>query len=379
MALRGIQVLELAGLAPGPLCGMILADFGASVIVVDKVGPKLNMNFLSEGKSSMNVDLKNSKGQEFFRRMVKQSDVLIEPFRAGVMEKLNLSPETLLKDNPKLIFARLTGYGQSGPYSSKAGHDINYVSLSGLFSLFGWRNKQPTPPANFAADFAGGGLSCALGIVMALFEREKSGQGQVVDASMVEGAAYTGSWFFHSKEASFLWSQPRGQNPLDGGAFFYDTYETKDGKWMAVGAVEPQFYSAALHKLGIAEESLPQYTGFQKGHEVFAEKFRTKTQNEWCEIFNGDNECVTPVLSLEEVADHPHNKSRNSFSRLNNLVIPNPAPKLSRTPGASSALSQNSKKIRTEDFIKSLGISEEEISRLISDGVIEFKFRASKM
>jgi len=245
MALQGISVLELAGLAPGPYCGMVLADFGARVVRVDRLGSRGDVSFLARGKRSLAVDLKRPQGAAVLRRLCARTDVVLEPFRHGVMEKLQLGPEILQKENPKLIYARLSGFGQSGRFSRVAGHDINYLALSGVLSKIGRSGENPYPPLNLLADFGGGGLMCTLGILMALFERTRSGKGQVIDASMVEGTAYLSSFLWESQQLG-MWEQPRGQNLLDGGAPFYTTYKTADGGFMAVGALEPQFYKLLI-------------------------------------------------------------------------------------------------------------------------------------
>ncbi|XP_006875453.1 PREDICTED: alpha-methylacyl-CoA racemase [Chrysochloris asiatica] len=244
MALRGVCVVELAGLAPGPLCGMILSDFGAQVLRVDRPGSAGDVSHLARGKRSLILDLKRPQGTEVLRRLCSRADVLLEPFRCGVMEKLQLGPEVLLRDNPKLIYARLSGFGQSGRLSTAAGHDINYLALSGVLSKIG-SGEQLYAPLNLLADFGGGGLMCTLGILLALFERTRSGKGQVIDANMVEGTAYLSSFLWKTHKAG-LWDRPRGQNLLDGGAPFYTTYRTADGQFMAVGAIEPQFYELLI-------------------------------------------------------------------------------------------------------------------------------------
>lgn len=376
MPLRGVQVIEMAGLAPAPFCGMILADFGASVIKVDRTRGSRGEQFdcLANGKKSIALDLKSSKGAEVFRSLCKKSDVLIEPFRPGVMEKLGLGPRDLLADNPRLVYARLTGYGQTGKYSSMAGHDINYVSTSGLLSLFGRSNEKPSAPVNLAADFGGGGLMCAFGIIMALLHRAQSGKGQVVDASMVDGTAYLGSWMFRSQHLPFIWGGSRGQNLLDTGRHFYETYETKDGKFMAVGALEPQFYSELIEKLGFSHDDLPQFGNFDKSKEIMTEKFKSKTQEEWCQIFESSDACVTPVLSLQEAAADPHNAERKLFTNFADnpkIPAPCPAPVLDRTPGKSRA-SEPSPSVgqHTCEILQGLNYSDQEIKLLLDEGVI---------
>ncbi|KAJ9577234.1 hypothetical protein L9F63_006208, partial [Diploptera punctata] len=369
MALQGIKVIEMGGLAPGPFCGMVLADFGATVIRVHKV-LGYDLDCLANGKKSLALNVKHPKGAEVLRRLCKQSDVLIEPFRRGVMEKLGLGPEVLMKDNPKLIYARLTGYGQYGQYSKMAGHDINYTAVSGLLSLLGRKNGKPTPPINIAADFGGGGLMCALGIVMALFERHTSGLGQIVDSNMVEGTAYLSSWLFRSQKEAY-WGNPRGENILDTGAHFYDTYETKDGKYMAVGALEPQFYSLLLKGLGFTEEEAPHMECFEQSKKLFTERFKEKTQKQWCDIFDGTDACVTPVLSIEDAAKHLHNAERQTFvTSADNIIAPTAAPRLSRTPPITKATEIKEEcGQHTIEILRSMKYNMEEIKQLERDDI----------
>ncbi|XP_064292169.1 alpha-methylacyl-CoA racemase isoform X2 [Plodia interpunctella] len=244
MALKGIRVIEMMGLAPGPLCGSILADFGAAVTVIQKIQPS-PFDVMSNGKRMISVNLKSSEGISIVKKMCCNSDVFLDTFRPGVLEKIGLGPDILLNENPRLIYARLTGYGQDGYLKDKAGHDINYVAMSGILSLLRSKDRAPSPPLNLLADFAGGGVLCSLGIILALFERTKSGKGQIVDASMTDGLAYISSWIFRSRKLP-IWSGEPGTNALDGGMPFYKTYKTKDNKFMAVGALEPQFYSEFL-------------------------------------------------------------------------------------------------------------------------------------
>ncbi|XP_044596518.1 alpha-methylacyl-CoA racemase isoform X2 [Cotesia glomerata] len=304
--------------------------------------------------------------------MCDQSDVIIDPFRKGVMEKLKLGPSDLMKTNKKLIYARLTGFGQEGPYARMAGHDINFLALSGLLSFFGRSGDKPLPPVNFAADFAGGGLICALGILLALYERTESKLGQIIDASMVEGAAYVGSWLFRSQNIPGLWGRPRGKNILDSGTHFYDTYETSDGKFLAVGALEPHFYAILLQKLGMNDEELPQFENFLENKKKLTEIFRSKTQEEWTKIFDGSDACVTPVLTPKNVYKHPHNKERQSFSLENKIVVPKPAPRLSRTPGQSSAKLQSPLAgENSREVLLNYGFDEREINEFIQSGIVQ--------
>nr|XP_034956540.1 alpha-methylacyl-CoA racemase [Zootoca vivipara] len=376
MALRGVRVLEMAGLAPAPLCGLILADFGAEVVRVDR-SPRaaVSSDVQGRGKRSLALDLKQPRGAETLRRLCQKADVLIEPFRPGVMEKLGLSPDILLQDNPKLIYARLTGFGQLGKYAKLAGHDINYLAVSGVLSKLGRKDENPYAPINLLADFAGGGVMCAMGIIMALYERTKSGKGQVIDASMVEGTAYLSSFLWKSQTIG-LWNRSRGENLLDSGAPFYETYKTKDGKFMAVGALEPQFYKQFINGLGLDDYNLPGQMSFSDWpamKNMFADLFSKKTQAEWCEIFDDVDACVTPVLAFDAAASHPHNKERGSFLKNDQEEIsPRPAPLLSRTPATPSSKRDPFIGEHTEDILLDYGFSKEEISQLHSLKVIEF-------
>ncbi|KAM7148486.1 alpha-methylacyl-CoA racemase [Molossus nigricans] len=381
MALRGISVVELAGLAPGPLCGMILADFGARVVRVDRPGALGDVSHLSRGKRSLAVDLKTPQGAAVVRRLCARADVVLEPFRQGVMEKLQLSPEILLRKNPRLIYARLSGFGQSGRFSRVAGHDINYLALSGVLSKIGRDGENPYAPLNLLADFGGGSLMCALGIMMALFERTRSGKGQVIDASMVEGTAYLSSFLWKTENLG-LWKQPRGKNLLDGGAPFYTTYRTADGEFMAVGALEPQFYKLLIKGLGLKSDELPDQmsmTHWPEMKEKFADIFAKKTKAEWCQIFDGTDACVTPVLTFEEVTHHDHNKERGSFiTDKEQGVSPRPAPLLSSTPAVPSLERDPFIGEHTEEILTEFGFNQEEIDQLYSDKVIEInKMRAN--
>ncbi|KAJ6656133.1 hypothetical protein lerEdw1_004184 [Lerista edwardsae] len=312
----------MAGLAPAPLCGLILADFGAQVVRVDR-SPRTAMStdVQGRGKRSLALDLKQPKGAATLRRLCRRADVLIEPFRPGVMEKLGLEPETLLRDNPRLIYARLTGFGHFGKYARMAGHDINYLAVSGVLSRLGRKDENPYAPLNLLADFAGGGVMCAMGIIMALYERTKSGKGQVIDASMVEGAAYLSSFLWKSQNLG-LWNRPRGENLLDCGAPFYETYKTADEKFMAVGAIEPQFYDQ--------------------------------------------------LIIGNDAASHPHNKDRGSFLQNDQEEIsPRPSPLLSRTPASPSSKRDPFIGEHTEEILLEYGLSNEEIAQLRSLKVIE--------
>ncbi|XP_058452241.1 alpha-methylacyl-CoA racemase isoform X2 [Malaya genurostris] len=296
----------------------------------------------------MAIDLKKPQAIEIVRSLCRKSDVLIEPFRPGVMEKLGLGPTEIMLENPRLIYARLTGFGQNGQLALRAGHDINYLAISGVLSLLGRKTERPTAPINLIADFAGGGLLCAFGILAALLERHHSGKGQIVDHSMVEGAAYIASWLFRSQKLP-IWGKPRGENLLDTGAHFYDTYETKDGKYMSVGAIEPQFYKELLNGLDLKMD-LSQFEDSEKAKHLLEKVFRTKTRNEWTQIFQHRDACVFPVLDMDEAQQHPHNLERHAFlsdkATKDTEWIPSPAPKLSRTPAQSGATCEERNEIQ---------------------------------
>jgi alpha-methylacyl-CoA racemase len=369
--LDGIRVLELAGLAPVPYCGLILADFGADVVRVDRVGGGTMPDILGRGKRSVAVDLKHPQGVATVARLAESADVLVEPYRPGVMERLGLGPDALCARNPRLVYARLTGWGQAGPYAPMAGHDINYIALSGALSAFGRRGERPVPPVNLLGDFAGGGMLCAMGVLLALIERARSGRGQVVDAAMVDGAAYLGLMLFRL-HASGWWSE-RGTNMLDTGAPFYDTYETKDGKYVSVGAIEPQFYAALLQGLGLDPATLPHQhdrSQWPATAQKFAAIFKTKTRDEWSAVFDGTDACVAPVLEIAEVATHPHNRARQ-------LLLPDdkghlepaPAPRLSRTP---AAVTRPMPPIgaHTREVLGEYGFGAAEIDALMAEGAV---------
>lgn len=372
--------MEMAGLAPAPFCGMILSDFGARVIRVDR--PRApNIDRLSRGKQSVVVDLKRKEGADIVKRLCQTADVLLEPYRPGIMEKLGLGPEILMKENPRLVYARLTGFAQSGSLSTKAGHDINYIAISGLLSMLGRKDERPYPPLNLLADFAGGGLICALGIVLALLERQTSGKGQIVDANMVHGSAYIGSWMWTSQDLPGVWGQPRGENTLDGGAAFYDVYETQDGKFMAVGAIEPQFFRGLLQGLNIDASEVSQFGDQAEMRKKFQEVFRTRTRDEWAQIFSQLDACVQPVLDREEAPALPDNISSKSFLRnpVTNRPEPAPAPRLSRTPGAGEVLPCPGMGQDTASVLLELGLSNDDIGRLLKDGIVVDSQNKSKL
>ncbi len=377
--LDGIKVIEMAGLAPSPYCGMLLADFGADVTVVDRLSkgaPEIpnimEKNPFDRGKRSIRINLKRDQGCDVVRRMIHTADVLVEPYRPGVMEALGLGPNDALGMNPSLVYARLTGWGQNGAYASMAGHDIDYIALSGALSLFRRKGERPLPPCNLLGDFAGGGMLCAMGILLALIERNRSGKGQVVDAAMVDGAANL-SVLFYGMLAHHLMTLDIGTNVLDGGAPFYQTYETSDHQFMAVGAIEGRFYAELLKGLGIEPASLPHQMDMGRWPEVterFAAVFKTKTRDAWTRIFEGKDACVAPVLELNEVDQHPHNREREIILTLDGVPQPAPAPRLSRTPGRATP-AKGRRGANTGEILMDLGYPEEQIKGFFETQIVE--------
>lgn len=324
------------------------------------------MDVLRNGKQSIALNIRNKQAQDVIYKMSKISDVLVEPYRPGVMEKYGLGPDKLMAINPALIYARLTGFGQTGPLSARAGHDINYAAVSGILSLLGGKNPKPTPPVNLLADFAGGGLLCAFGICTALIERGRTGKGQIIDCSMTEGAAYLGSWLTRSQSLPF-WGNLRGKNVLDGEAFYYDTYETLDGKYMSVGALEPQFFKEFINALGLPE--LMQYPDDpEQAKRQVTRVFATKTQNEWTEIFENLDACVYPVLDWNTAHEYKQNMVRKSFvdpKMINGTIVPIPAPILSRTPATSSVLTPTVDYMKmVENICNEIGLTNDDIKLL---------------
>jgi alpha-methylacyl-CoA racemase len=341
--LQGIRVLEFEAIGPGPFAGMLLADMGADVLVVDRpdstdLGLKRERwyDVMMRGKRSMTLDLKEKNAAQVALQLISKADALIEGFRPGVMERLGLGPVLALERNPKLVYGRMTGWGQDGPLAPRAGHDINYIALAGVLHAFGRRGEAPVPPLNLVGDFGGGGMLLGFGIACALLEGSRSGKGQVVDAAMVEGASLLAA-MFHGFLKVGEWSETRGANILDTGTPWYDVYETRDGKYVSIGAIEAKFYAELLSRLNLRAEDLPgQYerARWPEMREVFARAFRTKTRDEWCAIFEGSDACFAPVLSFSESRNHPHNAARASFVDVAGVPQPAPAPRFSRTPGA---------------------------------------------
>jgi len=373
--LTGVKVVEIASLAPAPFGCMILADMGAEVLRVDRAsgygGITPPAGPLDRGRRSIAVDLKSPEGVEVVRELVANADVFVEGFRPGVAERLGIGPAELLTINPKLVYGRMTGWGQDGPLAPRAGHDINYIAVAGALEPIGRAGERPHAPLNLLGDFGGGGLLLALGIVSALFERSLSGKGQVVDAAMVDGAALL-TTFLHGMHANGLWEGERGANILDGGAPFYDTYETSDGKFMAVGCVELQFYAQLLGKLGLDDPELPfqlDATGWPQLKKLITDSFRGKTRDEWAEIFADSDACVSPVLSPWEAHEHPHNRARRAFVEVGGVVQPAPAPRFSRTENAHPVTMDEGGR----DVARTLtawGLTEADAARLSESGTV---------
>ncbi|WP_373092690.1 CaiB/BaiF CoA transferase family protein [Zhongshania sp.] len=335
--LSGIRIIELEGLGPAPFAGMMFADMGAEVISITRKSVAADAavaNIISErGKKSIALNLKDPRGVEAVLKLCESADALIEGFRPGVAERLGIGPEQCLARNPKLVFGRMTGWGQTGPMAQAAGHDINYISLSGALHAMGRAGDKPVPPANLVGDFGGGGMFLAFGVVSAILETSRSGKGQVVDTSMVEGSAALMHMMYCFYNQNF-WKDERGVNMLDTGAHFYETYETSDAKYVSIGPIEPQFYHILKEKLGLDEDRFGAQMDTSRWPELkqkLTEIFLTKTRDQWCEIFEGSDACFAPILSMTEAPKHPHNVARKSFIEVEGQIQPGPAPKFSRT------------------------------------------------
>ncbi|MGB1371611.1 MAG: CaiB/BaiF CoA transferase family protein [Aequoribacter sp.] len=336
--LNGFTVLELGGIGPAPMGGMILADMGAEVIRIDRKGgmdPRIMKDVSARGKKSIVVNLKTQEGVETFLRLVENADVVIDPYRPGVCEKLGIGPDVCMARNPKLIFARMTGWGQEGPMAQSAGHDINYISLTGALFATGRRGERPVPALNLIGDMGGGGMLLVNGVLAALLEASQSGKGQVLDVAMVDGAAQL-MWMMHGFEAVGAWdATQREANMLDGAAHFYDTYECACGGYVSIGSIEPQFYALLIELAQLDEATFADQNNPALWPELKAkltEVFKAKTRDEWCAIMEGTDVCFAPVLSFKEAPSHPANIARNVYQEVDGVVQPSPAPRFSRTP-----------------------------------------------
>jgi len=375
--LEGIRIIELAGLGPGPFCGMMLADHGAEVIRIDRIGARGLVSdpareFLNRSRKSIAIDLKSESGVKLVRTLCASADGVFEGYRPGVMERLGLGPDVLLADNKKLVYGRMTGWGQDGPYANMAGHDINYIALSGALHAIGHNGERPTPPLNLVGDFGGGGMMLAFGMLAALLSVQKSGEGQVVDCAMTEGSAVLMAMIY-SLRAQGLWRDERGVNLLDSASHYYDSYETSDGKFIAVGAIEPQFYRTFLELLGLGDDPALATQNDPRAWSGLKEKIagcvKTKSRAEWSEIFDGSDACVTPVLSLDEAPNHAHNKARGVFVDVAGVAQPAPAPRYSRTPSPPPT-PMVSDEAMAQSVLAAAGVSADEIAQLRHDGVV---------
>jgi alpha-methylacyl-CoA racemase len=375
--LTGVRVLEFEAIGPGPFCAMMLADMGADVLLVDRPqDPGLGLererwnDVMLRGRRSVTLDLKRPDAVAATLALGQKADVIIEGFRPGVMERLGLGPDALFARNPKLVYGRMTGWGQDGPLAARAGHDIDYIALSGALHAIGRAGGAPVPPLNLVGDFGGGGMLLGFGIACALFEAQRSGHGQVVDAAMVEGASLLTTMFWGMRAAQ-RWSDVRGDNILDSGTPWYDTYETSDGQYIAIGAIEPKFYAALLERLGFADEKLPDQhdrAGWPALRARFAAAFATKTRDEWCRVFEGSDACFAPVLSFADAAQHPHSIARHGHVVVGDITQPAPAPRFSRTPGGVRRVPPERGALGRE-ALADWGFADAEIARLAEQGL----------
>ena len=381
--LAGIRVVDLSQGIAGPYCAMLLAQHGADVIKVEppdgdwsrtlgaRYGDQTAFSVVGNlGKRAIALDLKRDGDREVIMRLAARAHVFIEGFRPGVAERLGIGPQECLERNPAVVYGRMTGWGQEGPYAPMAGHDINYIALAGALDPIGRAGGPPVPPLNLVGDFGGGGMLLAFGVVCALLEASNSGEGQVVDAAMVDGSAVL-TTMFHGIRAGGLWSDERGTNMLDSGAHFYDVYETADGKYVSVGSIEPQFYAELLRLTGLDGADVPHMDRARwpelKGR--LAEVFRTRTRDEWCEVMEGTDVCFAPVLSLSEAPTHPHNRHRGTFIEVDGVVQPAAAPRFSRTPGGVSAPPAQPGQ-HTDDVLADFGFQPAEVADLRSTGAV---------
>ena len=372
--LTGIRVVEMAGIGPGPFTAMMLSDLGAEVIRVDRLsstGIGHRANVLNRGRKSIAVDLKNPRGVETTLRLIEQADVVLEGFRPGVMERLGLGPEKCLSVNPRLIFGRMTGWGQTGPLSQAAGHDINYISIAGALGAMGYADRPPAPPLNLVGDFGGGAMYLLTGILAALVERATSEQGQIIDAAMSDGTASLLSPFF-GLMAMNMWTTDRFSNRLDGGAFYYGSYECSDGKYISIGSLEPQFYALLLEKAEITDPEFQDQldeAAWPAKREKLIQLFKTKTRQQWCDLMEGTDVCFAPVLDLKEAPNHPHNIDRKTFVELDGVIQPAPAPRFSRTQGEIQGPAAMAGE-HTREVLSAWNFTDQEIGELQAAGAI---------
>jgi alpha-methylacyl-CoA racemase len=372
--LKGLKIIEMAGIGPGPFCGMVLADLGVEIIRVDRasaIGTGSKQDAANRGKKSIAVDLKSEEGVEVVLKLVETADAIFEGFRPGVMERLGLGPDVCSERNERIVFGRMTGWGQEGPLANAAGHDINYISLTGALAAIGRPGSPPVPPLNLIGDFGGGGMLLALGLLAALLESKESKKGQVVDAAMTDGSALLMTMIY-SMYSSGMWKTSMGSNLLDGGSHFYDTYECKDGKFISLGSIEPQFY-ALLCQIAELDESIfgkqMSRDSWPEQKEAIKKIILDKTRDEWCELMEGTDVCFAPVLDMSEAPKHPHNVERKTFIDLEGVTQPAPAPRFSRTePEVVSSPSVVGE--HTDEVLTSIGFSDEDINALKTSGAV---------
>ena len=376
--LSGYKIVEFAGIGPAPMCAMLLSDMGAEVLRLDRaedanlgISTESKYNLLGRGRRSVAIDLKRREGTELALKLIERADALIEGFRPGVMERLGLAPDVCQARNPKLVYGRMTGWGQDGPLALAAGHDINYIALTGALHSIGRRGEAPVPPLNLVGDFGGGGVYLALGMVAGLLEAQKSGKGQVIDVAMIDGASSLMAAIYGLRGAG-VWNDNRGENILDTGAHYYNVYETSDGKYVSIGSIEGKFYAELLRLTGLEGEKPPrqndrtQWPAFQ---ERLKAVFKTKTRDQWCAIMEGSEVCFAPVLTMIEAPQHPHNRHRGTFVEVDGVVQPAPAPRFSRTPSKIQRPPARPGE-HTEEGLREWGFSASELEQLRSSGAI---------
>jgi alpha-methylacyl-CoA racemase len=377
--LAGMKIIEIGAIGPVPFCGMLLSDMGADVLRVDRTAPsglgigqrETRFEVLGRGRRSVSVDLKHPKGVETVLKLCEGADAIMEGFRPGVAERLGIGPDDCMGRNARLVYGRMTGWGQDGPISHAAGHDINYISLSGVLHAIGTKDSGPVPPLNLTGDFGGGAMFLAFGMLAAMWEARSSGKGQVVDVSMIEGSAYLQAAIYGMQAAGY-WKDERGTNVLDTGSPYYNVYETKDGKHVSIGSIEPKFYAELLEKSGMKDAGLPEQNARDKWPEMtekFRDVFKRKTRDEWCEIMEGSDICFAPILSMTEAPNHPQNKARNSFVDIEGVTQPAPAPKFSRT---APEVQRKPPKLgeHTREGLADWGFGEDDIAALLNEGVL---------
>lgn len=376
--LSGYKVVEFAGIGPAPMCAMLLSDMGAEVLRIDRaedanlgIPTEAKYGVLNRGRRSVAIDLKKKEGAEVALKLIEKADALIEGFRPGVMERLGLGPDVCLARNPRLVFGRMTGWGQDGPLAHAAGHDINYIALTGALHSIGRKGQAPVPPLNLVGDFGGGGVYLALGVVAGILETQKSGKGQVIDVAMTDGASSLMAAIYGLRAAG-RWTDERGENILDTGSHYYDVYETSDKKYVSIGSIEPKFYADLLRLSGLQHEELPRQQDRQAWpalKERVAKIFKTKTREEWCTIMEGSDVCFAPVLNMQEAPNHPHNRQRGTFVEIDGVIQPAPAPRFARTPSAIQRPPAVPGE-HTDEALRDWGLSAAELKQLHGNGTI---------